>query len=88
MQHGGKIDKRVTKTKKAKDKRSYTITLSARDEKMLLRYCAANKISQKVAIKRILNTYLAETLEPLPQDAANQLDLFAPKQMNIFDVNA
>ncbi len=88
MQHGGKIDKRVVKTKKAKDKRSYTITLSARDEKMLLRYCAANKISQKVAIKRILNTYLAETLEPLPQDAANQLDLFAPKQMNIFDVNA
>lgn len=88
MQHGGKIDKRVAKTKKVKDKRSYTITLSARDEKMLLRYCAANKISQKVAIKRILNTYLAETLEPLPQDAANQLDLFAPKQMNIFDVNA
>ena len=88
MQHGGKIDKIVAKTKKAKDKRSYTITLSARDEKMLLRYCAANKISQKVAIKRILNTYLAETLEPLPQDAANQLDLFAPKQMNIFDVNA
>lgn len=88
MQYGGKIDKRVAKTKKAKDKRSYTITLSARDEKMLLRYCAANKISQKVAIKRILNTYLAETLEPLPQDAANQLDLFAPKQMNIFDVNA
>lgn len=88
MQHGGKIDKRVAKTKKGKDKRSYTITLSARDEKMLLRYCAANKISQKVAIKRILNTYLAETLEPLPQDAANQLDLFAPKQMNIFDVNA
>ena len=88
MQHGGKIDKRVAQTKKAKDKRSYTITLSARDEKMLLRYCAANKISQKVAIKRILNTYLAETLEPLPQDAANQLDLFAPKQMNIFDVNA
>ena len=88
MQHGGKIDKRVAKTKKAKDKMRYTITLSARDEKMLLRYCAANKISQKVAIKRILNTYLAETLEPLPQDAANQLDLFAPKQMNIFDVNA
>ena len=88
MHHGGKIDKRDTKTNNAKDKRSYTITLSARDEKMLLRYCAANKISQKVAIKRILNTYLAETLEPLPQDAANQLDLFAPKQMNIFDVNA
>ncbi len=88
MQHGGKIEKRVAKAKKTKDKRSYTITLSARDEKMLLRYCAANKVSQKVAIKRILNTYLAETLEPLPQDAANQLDLFAPKQMNIFDVNA
>jgi hypothetical protein len=55
---------------------------------MLLRYCAANKISPKVAIKKILKTYLAETLEPLPESAANQLDLFAPKQMNIFDVNA
>ena len=60
MQHGGKIDKRVAKTKKAKDKRSYTITLSARDEKMLLRYCAANKISQKVG-EEALETVIEAT---------------------------
>lgn len=66
----------------------YRIKLSAKDEKLLLRYCAANKVSQTTAIKRILRSYLTETLEHLEEDAPNQLDLFAPKQMNIFDCKA
>ncbi len=79
----------IKKTQNAKTNSShYRIKLSAKDEKLLLRYCKANKTTQKTAIKRILHTYLTETLEPLPENAANQLDLFAPKQMNIFDVNA
>ena len=87
MQKSAASFKKMMQEKAIKN-RTFKSQLSAKDEKMLLRYCAANKISPKVAIKKILKTYLAETLEPLPESAANQLDLFAPKQMNIFDVNA
>ncbi len=87
MQEKGK-KRNTRKTQNDKTAGHYRIKLSAKDDKMLLRYCRANKLTQKTAIKRILHTYLTETLEPLPQEAANQLDLFAPKQMNIFDVNA
>ena len=88
MSRKSNADLKKLMQKRAASKQPYKITLSAKDEFMLLHYCAANKTTPKVAIKRILRTYLTETLEPLPESAANQLDLFAPKQMNIFDVNA
>ncbi len=59
--------------------------LSSSDEKLLLRYCAINNIGQTVAIKRILRTYLQENLPEIAPEAENQLGLFDPVQMNIFD---
>lgn len=88
MSRKSNADLRKLMLKKVASKQPYKITLSAKDELLLLRYCVANKTTPKVAIKKILRTYLTENLEPLPESDANQLDLFAPKQMNIFDVNA
>lgn len=82
------MEEKKTKRTKKTDKRHYQINLSQRDELLLMRYCAANKISPNLAIKKIIHSYLSEVLAPLPEEAANQLDLFSPKQMNIFDHNA
>ena len=82
------MEEKKTKRTKKTDKRNYQINLSQRDELLLMRYCAANKISPSLAIKKIIHSYLSEALAPLPEEAANQLDLFSPKQMNIFDHNA
>ncbi|MDD4738920.1 MAG: hypothetical protein PHG98_03125 [Bacteroidales bacterium] len=63
----------------------HKIMLSSSDEKLLLRYCVINNIGQTVAIKRILRTYLQENLPEISPEAENQLGLFDPVQMNIFD---
>ena len=63
----------------------HKIMLSSSDEKLLLRYCAINNIGQTVAIKRILRTYLQENLPEIAPEAENELGLFDPVQMNIFD---
>jgi len=72
------------KNKKSKPK-IHKIKLSAQDEKLLARYCASNNISKTIAIKRILRLYLQESLEELEPEIENQLGLFDPIQMNIFD---
>lgn len=63
----------------------HKISLSSSDEKLLIRYCAINNIGQTVAIKRILRTYLQDNLPGIAPEAENQLGLFDPVQMNIFD---
>ncbi|MDD2531045.1 MAG: hypothetical protein PHN41_07425 [Bacteroidales bacterium] len=64
----------------------HKIILSSSDQKLLLRYCALNKIGQTTAIKRILRTYLQDNLPEIDPEAENQLGLFDPVQMNIFDI--
>ncbi|MCK9163395.1 MAG: hypothetical protein M0O93_03490 [Bacteroidales bacterium] len=64
----------------------HKIKLSVQDEKLLARYCALNKIGKTIAIKRILRSYLQESLEEIEPEAENQLGLFDPIQMNIFDL--
>lgn len=80
-------EKKIKHTQRL-NKKAHQINLSQRDELLLMRYCAANKISPTLALKKIIHSYLSEALAPLPEEAANQLDLFSPKQMNIFDHNA
>ncbi|MBP1631103.1 MAG: hypothetical protein H6Q15_1996 [Bacteroidetes bacterium] len=63
----------------------HKIKLSHADQKMLVRYCAINNVSQAIAIKRIIKTYLQENLPEIEDPAENQLGLFDPVQMNIFD---
>ncbi len=82
------MDKKRMKYMHKADNKPRRINLSQKDELLLMRYCMANKISPNRAIKKIIHTYLSENLEPLPEQAENQLDLFAPKQMNIFDYKA
>jgi hypothetical protein len=64
---------------------TYKINLSQSDDKLLQRYCAIHKLGGKVAIKKILKTYLQESLPKLDEEAENQLELFKPFQRNIFD---
>ncbi len=64
----------------------HKIKLSAQDEKLLLRYCALNNVGKTIAIKRILRTYLQNSLEEIAPEAENQLGLFDAVQMNIFDL--
>jgi len=64
----------------------HKIKLSAQDEKLLLRYCAKNNVGKTIAIKRILRTYLQNSLEEIAPEAENQLGLFDAVQMNIFDL--
>ncbi|MFA6200370.1 MAG: hypothetical protein WC679_08215 [Bacteroidales bacterium] len=63
----------------------HKIKLSEADQKLLNRYCAINNIGQTIAIKRIIKTYLQDNLPELEPEAENQLGLFDPFQMNIFD---
>lgn len=64
----------------------HKIKLSEADQKLLNRYCAINNIGQTIAIKRIIKIYLQENLPEIEPQAENQLGLFDPIQMNIFDV--
>lgn len=64
----------------------HKLKLSHQDEKLLARYCAINNIGQTIAIKRILRTYLQDNLPEIETNAENQLGLFDPIQMNIFDL--
>lgn len=64
----------------------HKIKLSEADQKLLKRYCAINNIGQTIAIKRIIKIYLQENLPEIEPQAENQLGLFDPIQMNIFDV--
>jgi len=64
----------------------HKIKLSDADQKLLNRYCAINNIGQTIAIKRIIKIYLQDNLPEIEPDAENQLGLFDPIQMNIFDV--
>ena len=64
----------------------HKIKLSEADQKLLNRYCAINNIGQTIAIKRIIRTYLQDNLPEIEPEAENQLGLFDPIQMNIFDV--
>ena len=64
----------------------HKIKLSDADQKLLNRYCAINNIGQTIAIKRIIKIYLQENLPEIEPQAENQLGLFDPIQMNIFDV--
>lgn len=70
--------------KKQKSK-NIKIVLSQKDEKLLTKYCVSNKSTPKRAIKKILHDFLLENVEPIKTEADNQLELFKPKQMNIFD---
>ena len=70
--------------KKQKSK-NIKLVLSAKDEKLLIKYCLSNKSTPKRAIKKILHDFLVENVEPIKTEAENQLELFKPKQMNIFD---
>jgi hypothetical protein len=70
--------------KKQKPK-NIKLVLSAKDEKLLIKYCLSNKSTPKRAIKKILHDFLVENVEPIKTEAENQLELFKPKQMNIFD---
>lgn len=70
--------------KKQKPK-NIKLVLSAKDEKLLIKYCLSNKSTPKRAIKKILHDFLVENVEPIKIEAENQLELFKPKQMNIFD---
>ena len=70
--------------KKQKPK-NIKLVLSAKDEKLLIKYCLSNKSTPKRAIKKILHDFLVENVEPVKTEAENQLELFKPKQMNIFD---
>lgn len=73
-------------SRKKKQNRNYcNINLSAADFRMLERYCIINKTTPKLAIKKILHNFLADTLPPEETVVENQLDLFAPRQTNIFD---
>lgn len=64
----------------------HKIKLSEADQKLLNRYCAINNIGQTIAIKRIIRTYLQDNLPEIEPEVENQLGLFDPIQMNIFDV--
>ena len=64
----------------------HKIKLSEADQKLLNRYCAINNIGQTIAIKRIIKIYLQDTLPEIGPKAENQLGLFDPIQMNIFDI--
>lgn len=64
----------------------HKIKLSDADQKLLNRYCAINNIGQTIAIKRIIKIYLQDNLPEIEPDAENQLGLFDPIQMNIFDI--
>lgn len=70
--------------KKQKSK-NIKISLSKKDEYMLLKYCVSNNTTPKRAVKRILHDFLLENVEPVKFEAENQLELFKPMQMNIFD---
>ncbi len=70
--------------KKQKSK-NIKIALSQKDEKLLVKYCVSSKSTPKRAIKKILHDFLIENVEPIKAEADNQLELFKPKQMNIFD---
>ena len=73
--------------KKKKEKQTiHKIKLSHQDEKLLTRYCAKNDVSKTIAIKRILKTHLQDSLPEIEPNAENQLGLFDPIQMNIFDL--
>lgn len=63
----------------------HRIKLSEADQKLLNRYCAINNIGQTIAIKRIIKTYLQDNLPEIEPEIENQLGLFDPFQMNIFD---
>lgn len=63
----------------------HKIKLSQADQKLLTRYCAANNLGQTIAIKRILKHYLLNNTSEEDIVAENQLGLFDPVQMNIFD---
>ena len=70
--------------KKQKSK-NIKIVLSQKDEKLLAKYCVSNKLTPKRAIKKILHDFLLDNVEPIKTEAENQLELFKPRQMNIFD---
>lgn len=76
--------RKFSEMKKQKSK-NIKIALSAKDEKLLIKYCLSNKTTPKRAVKKILHDFLVENVEPVKIEAENQLELFKPKQMNIFD---
>lgn len=76
--------RKFSEMKKQKSK-NIKIALSAKDEKLFAKYCVSNKTTPKRALKKILHDFLMENVEPIKNEAENQLELFKPKQMNIFD---
>ncbi|MDR0971418.1 MAG: hypothetical protein LBM25_03425 [Bacteroidales bacterium] len=75
----------MRKKRNIKKEGVYKIKLSKADEKLLCRYCATNKVGKAVGIKRVLRTYLKDTLPPIEKIPKNQLGLFDPVQKTIFD---
>jgi hypothetical protein len=63
----------------------HKIKLSQADQKLLNRYCIVNNLGQTIAIKRILKHYLLNNISEEVPTPENQLGLFDPIQMNIFD---
>lgn len=70
---------------KKKKQGSLKINLSNKDLVLLNRYCLLNKTTPKKASKKILHEFLSANVT-LPEDIAkNQLNLFSPRETDIFD---
>lgn len=70
---------------KKKKQGSLKINLSNKDILLLNRYCLLNKMTPKKAIKKVLHEFLSSNVTLPENDVRNQLNLFSPRETDIFD---
>ena len=81
------IEQKVKKKKRNKKNNKLPVVLTKHDHALLNRFCKVNNISKSSALRKIVHKFLQENVDcDSSQQPQNQLDLFDPVQMDIFDV--
>lgn len=81
-----KVSVKSKKKKRKKNNKIY-VTLTNRDQLLLARFCKINNVSKSIVLKKVIHEFLQEKMNhEFGQQPDNQLGLFEPVQMDIFDV--
>ncbi|MBQ7984507.1 MAG: hypothetical protein IJ250_02585 [Bacteroidales bacterium] len=59
--------------------------MSSKDSILLDKYAKLNDLTKKTAAKKILHDFLAANVTMPEEVSGNQLDLFTPRETDIFD---
>ena len=80
-------EQKIKKKKRKKKNAKIYFTLTSRDQELLMRFCEVNKVTKTVAVRKIIHAFLQENVnQDFGQPPDNQLGLFDPVQMDIFDL--